>query len=860
MMRERPILRMSMSPGDQIVSLTPEQWKAVAAEFDRLHDSPDEIRRAALAELGAADAEVARELDALFDAVDRTDSRLDRSALDAFVQMNASAPSLTGRTLGAYRVTRVIGRGGMGVVFEGQHTDPQVAKRVAIKTLAIGVERPERLWRFRRERQILAGLDHPNIGALYDGGTTDDGVPYLVMEYVDGERIDVWCETHRLTVPQRIDLFRQVCAAVQFAHSKLVVHRDLKPSNIFVTADGVVKLLDFGIAKLLTPDDARDETTRGGIAPLTTAYASPEQARGEEITTAADVYSLGIVLYRLLTGSAPYDIDGRSPAEVLRILSTQPPRLPSEDVTDDHARSCGVSDARPLRATLSGELDAIVLMALRKEPERRYASVEALSADLLRYLRGRPVQARPDTLGYRVRKFVAREKALVAGVAVAALALVGGSVMSMRAANVAREEAVRSQRMTRYLQAIVGSADQSWWGLFRGGKDVTLREAIDSVRMRVATELPDDPRTRADLYFTLGNSYRTFNRLDVALTLFDSARVLHSRSISPTAYEVARDIESYGNMLQEAGKIDSAEAAFRDALARYQVMPTPPDSDITHCLVALGQILVVHQSKVDAGMPILLDAVARERARAKPRWSLLAIAENSLAGGYILNGKAAASDSAFERASDALARDSARTGSDRGLLLINWGSSVGRRGEFARAADLKRRGLTIVYSTLGPTHYVAAVAQSRLADELVHLNRVQEGRGLVDSALAVHESLQPRSHVEISYSLRLLAAYQLAAGERQAAAQTISRASALLDSVKAGRPALETNLLLVTADLHLANGKPGEARAAVERAAALAREKLGPKHLLTAQTARRLASMQDGGASIAAEPAAAAQR
>jgi eukaryotic-like serine/threonine-protein kinase len=824
------------------VSFTPEQWRAVAEQFDRLHESPTDVRQAALAEFARADAAAARELEGLLAAADRTDSRLDHHAVDAFSQMIETAPSLIGRTLGAYRVTNVIGRGGMGVVFEGQHTDPQLAKRVAIKTLAIGIERPERLWRFRRERQILAGLEHPNIGALYDGGTTDDGVPYLVMEYVDGQRLDLWCDAHRLEIPQRIELFRQVCAGVQFAHSKLVVHRDLKPSNILVTEQGVVKLLDFGIAKLLTADD-HDETTRGGIAPLTAAYASPEQARGENITTASDVYSLGVILYRLLTGSAPYDVDGRSPADVLRILSTQPPQVPSDDATDAHARTCGVSDARALRATLAGELDAIVLMALRKEPERRYPSVEAFSADLERYLRGLPVAARPDTFGYLARKFIGRERALVGGVTVAALALVVGSVMSMRSASVAREEATRSQRMTRYLQAIVGSADQSWWGLFRGGKDVTLREAIDSVRLRVASELPNDPRTRADLYFTLGLSYRTFNRLDVALSLFDSARILHSRSISPQSYEVARDIESYGNMLQEAGKIDSADAAFRNALARYRAMRTPPDSDITHCLVALGQILVVHQAKVDEGMPLLREAVARERASPKPRWSLLAIAENGLAGGYIQLGNGAASDSAFERAAVALQRDSARTGSDLGLLLMNWGTSVGRRGDFQRAAELKRRGLRIIYSTLGPTHYVAAVGASRVADELIHLNRIAEGRGLVDSALATHEAAAPRSLPEISYSLRLLAAYQLAAGEKQAAARTITRATALLDSVTGSRPALETNLLLVSADLHLANGQRDAARADVAKAAAIAREKLGPKHLLTTTTAKRLASL-----------------
>lgn len=830
------------------MSLNPAQWERVATEFDRLHGVPADRRREELVALAHLDAAVAAEVGSLLEAADRTDSRLDRNAFEAFAQLDASAPSFIGRRLGAYLVTRVIGRGGMGVVFEGEHTDPQFTKRVAIKTLAIGVEQPERVWRFRRERQILAGLEHPNIAALYDGGTTEDGVPYLVMEYVAGQRLDEWCDMQRLTVPQRIDLFRQVCAAVQFAHSKLVVHRDLKPSNILVTEDGAVKLLDFGIAKLLTPDDARDETTRGGIAPLTMAYASPEQARGEEITTAADVYALGMILFRLLTGGAPYDLDGQTPAELLRILSSQPPKIPSGEVTDDHARSCGVADARPLRATLSGELDAIVLMALRKEPTRRYASVEAFSADLLRYLKGQPVQARPDTLGYRLRKFAARERALVAGVSVAVLALVGGTVFSVRAAAEARAESVRSQRMTRYLQAIVGSADQTWWGLFRGGKDVTLREAIDSVRLRVASELPDDPRTRADLYFTLGNSYRTFNRLDVALALFDSARILHARSISPDSYEVARDIESYGNMLQESGKIDSADAAFRNALARYRAMPTPPDSDITHCLVALGQNLVLHQSKLDEGMSYLREAVLREMDRPKPRWSLLAIAENSLAGGHILTGNGAASDSAFERAAAALARDSARTGSDLGLLLINWGSSVGRRGEYARAADLKRRGLEIVRKTLGPTHYVAAVAESRLADELIHLQRVSEGRGLVDSALAVHEASTPRSMLEISYSLRLLAAYQLAAGEKDAAARTIRRARTMLDSVKAGRPALEANLLMVSADLNVSNGRRDAARIDLQQAADVAREKLGPKHLLTAITAKRLAALSSDAA------------
>ncbi|MDZ7632715.1 MAG: serine/threonine-protein kinase [Gemmatimonadaceae bacterium] len=825
-----------------MTSLSAQQWERVAAEFDRLHEAPAATRRAAVDALAVDDPLVAQELEALLESADRTDSLLDRKALDVYAAMHASSPALLGRRLGAYEVTRVIGRGGMGVVFEGRHTAVEFTKRVAIKTLAIGVERPERLWRFRRERQILAGLEHPNIATLFDGGTTDDGIPYLVMEYVDGERIDDWSDERRLTVTQRIDLFLQVCAAVQYAHQKLIVHRDLKPGNILVTQGGVVKLLDFGIAKLLAADEERDETTRGGIAPLTTAYASPEQARGETITTAADVYSLGVVLYRLLTGNAPYDVEGRSPAEVLRILSTQEPRTPSAGVTNEHARSCGVSDARPLQATISGELDAILLMALRKEPDRRYPSVEAFSSDLLRYLKGLPVQARPDTVAYRVRKFVVRQRALVAGVSIALVALTAATVTSSLSANVAREEARRAQRMAQYLQAVVGAADPAHYSTFRSGtNDVTMREVLDSTRARVASDLGDDPQLRADLYWTLGGSYRTFGRYDVAATLFDSARVLHTATRGASSIEVTRDIHFRGLIDQETGRPDSALARFGDALRRYRGLAAAPDSEVVDILVSFGQALAISLQRPDSALPYLREATERERRRAAPRWALLGIAESVIGTSLMQQGDTVASDAAYTRAIEALQRDSIRSSVELGFTYINWGTALGRRDQHERAAVLQRRGVTTLTTALGRDNFSVATAQSRLANELLLLSRLGEGRALIDSSIVTLQAITPVNPVELCYSLRVRAALEVASGERAQAALTLAQAQGWLGQSGAARPVLEVNLMLVAADLAGANGDMKAARGHLDAAATLARSKLGAQHASTRLADARLA-------------------
>ena len=403
--------------------------------FDRALDVPIGERAVFLAH-ACPDPDTRARVQALLDAHDRAGERfLSQSA----GELAAAAIGRAGRRLGAYQIIREIGRGGMGAVYLAARADDEFQKQVAIKIVAAPLGDDDLVRRFRRERQILAELEHPQIARLIDGGTTEDGLPYLVMEYVDGVRIDDYCQTRQLSIADRVRLFLRVCDAVQFAHNNLVIHRDLKPGNILVTPDGQPRLLDFGIASLVSADPAAPTATRT-VAAMTPEYASPEQMRGERVTAASDVYSLGVVLYELLAGDSVHDFGGKRPDEVYRIVTELEPPRPSAVASRRGDTAC----ARHLR----GDLDATVLMAVRKEPQRRYASVALLADDLTRYLEGKPVTARGEAVAYRTRKFVRRHRMVVAAAAAFFLALVSGIVattwMALEADR-ARADAVRER-------------------------------------------------------------------------------------------------------------------------------------------------------------------------------------------------------------------------------------------------------------------------------------------------------------------------------------------------------------------------------------------------------------------------------
>lgn len=349
--------------------------------------------------------------------------------------------------IGAYRILEEVSSGGMGTVYRAVRGDDEYRQQVAIKVIRAGMDSSAILRRFRQERQILASLEHPNIARLLDGGTTHEGLPFLVMEFIDGEPVTDFAEHRRLSTIDRLRLFLSVCNAVEYAHQKLVIHRDIKPGNILVTAEGVPKLLDFGIAKLIAEDTGETAATTAHF--FTPEYASPEQVRQEPVTTSTDVYSLGVVLYRLLTGKSVYRVKSQRADEMAQAICTQEPERPSTVI----ARSTNAETVQ-LRRLLRGELDQIVLMALRKESSRRYASVAEFSRDIERYLDGRPVRAHADSFGYRARKFIGRNRLLVAASAVLAVSLIAGLFATMWQARIANQQRLRAESRVRDLRQL----------------------------------------------------------------------------------------------------------------------------------------------------------------------------------------------------------------------------------------------------------------------------------------------------------------------------------------------------------------------------------------------------------------------
>ncbi len=427
--------------------MTSERWDRVQEIFLEALERPSVERAAFLEAVCAGDAGLRAEVESLLDHDDPGQSLLD-SGVTAPWNLEETEPddpagvdaeSIVGTRIGPYRLTEVIGRGGMGVVYRAVRDDDAFRREAAIKLMRRGLDSDGMLRRFRHERQILARLDHPNVGRLLDGGATHDGRPYFVMELIEGEPLLDYCLRHNLGIPERLRLFQAVCAAVQYAHQNLIVHRDLKPGNILVTREGVPKLLDFGIAKLIGLDGAPETAplTKTGFRILTPDYASPEQVRGEPITTASDIYSLGAILFELLTGERAHRFRTRSAAEIERVVCLQETEKPSSVLR--RKDELAPRQRRLWLRRLSDDLDNIVMMALRKEALRRYPSVERLSQDIQRYLDGLPVTARKDTLRYRAGKFLGRNRLSVLAASVAAISLLAGTVVAWR-------EAERAQR------------------------------------------------------------------------------------------------------------------------------------------------------------------------------------------------------------------------------------------------------------------------------------------------------------------------------------------------------------------------------------------------------------------------------
>jgi len=738
-----------------------------------------------------------------------------------------------GLRIGSYQVLRRLGEGGMGTVYLAARADQEFRKHVAIKVIRKGMDSAEIVARFRRERQILAALDHPNIAKLFDGGTTGDGLSYFVMEYIPGRPLGEYCDSHGLGIRERLLLFRSICSAVQYAHQNLVIHRDLKPGNILVTTDGTPRLLDFGIAKLLNPDalDVEAPPTATGMHVMTPAYASPEQVRGDPLTTASDVYSLGVVLYELLTGRRPYDLRTGSHMEVFRVVCEQEPVKPSTVVTgrDEESHravaSRGAGTPQKLNRLLRGDLDNIVLMAMRKEPQRRYPSVQALSEDIGRYLDGYPVSAHPPSWSYRAGKYVRLHAAGVSAVAAVFLLLVAfGVTATVQNARIRRERDTADQ-VTKLLVSLfdVNAPETA------RGERVTAREILDRGARRIQGELKGQPDVRATLLGTIGDIYGKLGLYDAAQPLLDESLRLRTELHGRGDASVVESQQRIGSVLAGKGRYDEAERVLREALETRKRLVPSRHPDVADDLRSLALVLE-KQRKLDEAESLLREALAIHKEALGGGHHGVASDLSALALVLTDRGRL---DEAEKLQREALAIDRSALGADHpGLAadLSTLATTLYYKGQLEEAERLFREALDVNRKALGEEHPDVATGMNNLAVVLLGTGRLDEAERLYRDALAVHRKTLGDGHPSVAEDLNNLGNTLHERG-RLDEAERLHREALAIDekALGDGHPTVaidRNNLASVLAE----KGRPAEAEPLFRSALAINRKVLGEHH------------------------------
>jgi len=786
--------------------LTPDRWRRIDRLFEEALDEPPEGRLEWLARACEGDAELYDAVARLLSKVETAEKVLGESVTDyadtVLAELAAEGaggadgadPLPAGGRVGAYRLIEEIGRGGMGTVYLAERDDAEFEKRVALKLVKRGMDTDDILLRFRYERQILASLEHPNIARLYDGGATADGRPYLVMEYIEGVPITRYCDENRLPIEARLRLFADVCRAVQFAHQNLVVHRDIKPSNILVQPDGTVKLLDFGIAKLLDPTAAGPTPeTRVGLRIFTPEYAAPEQHTGEAVTTATDVYSLGVLLFELLTGRRPEGgADVARPSAALGRGGTGSGDDGGAESLDEIARRRGTTPDR-LRRRLRGDLDSIVATALAREPARRYASAGQLLADVERHLAGFPVEARGASLGYRAASFVRRHRVGVAAAAAVALSLFGGlgaalwqAERAARERDEARIERARAEQVSGFVLGLFAAADP----LSEERLDtLRARDLIDRGVDRVRSELADQPEVRARTLATLGDVYNSLGLYAEAQALLEEAL----EAVPPSSdhlRERAAVLTHLAELADRRGAHVAVDSLTAMVLSHYAAQGWPPDSLYVSVLSYRGNALGVLGRRDEA-------AAHHEEA--------LALVRRLEPGG-----KRYAS------------------------LLNNFGVFYADIGEHARAEPLLRESLEIDRRIYGPDHPRLATAYNNLASSIHYQGRRTEAEPFYREAVAIGRRAFGPDHPHVAFFAENLATLLDDLGRYDEAEPHYRDALRILESaLDAEDPRLATLRRNLALNRH-AVGAYGEAETLLRASVAALEATLGADHLYTA--------------------------
>lgn len=797
-----------------------DRWRRVADVLDAALATEPAAWPALLEKTCSGDPDLRREVESLLQRVDAVHGFLEHppAAVAAALiaeEREASAAGLEGRRIGPYRIVREIGRGGMSRVFLAERADGQFEQLVALKLLRPGLDTDLDRGRFRVERQILASLNHPNIARLQDGGITEDEQPYLVLEYVEGEPIDAFCTERGLSVRERLELFLTVCEATQYAHRRLVVHRDLKPSNIHVTAEGTVKLLDFGLARLLEPEGAAvaPALTRIGQRWMTPEYAAPEQIRGERVTTLTDVYQLGAVLYHLLAGRVPIAGRGGSLHELEEAVLRQDPELPSS----------ALERSKPLAAReLRGDLDAIVLKALDKDPRERFASVEALANDVRRRLSGHPVQARPQTAAYRAGRFVRRHRLQTLTALGVTASLLGAAVISLSQARRAGAERDRAAAASMESAAVTDFL----LGLFEASDPEEARGdslmAVELLRRGVARaeQLRGEPAVQARMLETSGRVYQSLGRFDEALSLFERTVALRRSTAASDGPEVAFTLAHVADALLRLGRYAQADSAAREALAIQKRTLGPEHPALALTLHQIAGLAIYRGDLVTAEAYHRRGLELRQRALG-PADSLTAISHMAVASTLRRRGRLAEAEEEFRHAlavieqtlgpdhpemanvviqiaylldqdrgryaeaeplySRALEIRRAAFGDDHPMVAYTLGDIAGflaRRGHPRTAIPFARRHLEIVQRTYGTDHPVAITCTGILANLLHRAGELTEAESTYHQAIALERRVRGEDHTNVAGHQTGLARLLIDRGD-DAAAEAV-----LLDAIR----------------------------------------------------------------------------
>jgi len=721
-------------------------------------DRPAERRAPFLKEACGEDLELRCEVEALLKFNDQGDEFLEQPAVELALESIFQATLKSDQSFGSCKIVSHIGSGGMGEVYLAH--DQKLNRQVALKLVRFGTGGEETARHFQREAQILASLNHLNIAQLYGAEIIPDGFSFLIMEYVEGVRIDKYCDDNQLSVRDRLEMFRRVCGAVHYAHQRLIIHRDIKPANILITKEGEPKLLDFGIAKLLDPEASMaGEQTVTFAAAMTPEYASPEQVRGETMTTASDVYSLGVILYELLTGQRPYRIKGRNPAEIARAITEQEPARPSTAI----ARGDGSSKSQvPNPKILRGDLDNIVLNAMRKESQRRYASVEQFSDDIRRYLGDRPITARKDTFNYRTVKFIKRNKVAVTTATLVVLAIVTGLIVALWQAENARQqrdlahhERLKAERINTFLQRMLSFSNQSVTSVWPVAqkRDVTVNEMLDRVTPQVEAELTDQPDVRAQVLRTIGSAYASQGRYDMAEKNLRTALNDEIQLYGENKPEVADTMSELGVLSYRQVRYEEANSLLEKAIAAYktQRQANLAGFNPAKLALALDYLAATKLYQVDpyAAKPLMLEALrisSGANLRGKDRL-VVAFNKSDTGASMVYTGELEKGQALLHEALTEYRQISNRPQWEQGSTLTHLGAALTMQRQFDEAEKYLIEGERVYRETLGDKSFYLSANLNRQAILFSEKNDLKAAEEKARESLAVARDFSPENRV-----------------------------------------------------------------------------------------------------------------